>query len=72
MSTVVKFTISDEETEKFEYALSEISRITHREHKRSDFARFCFMWFINGLLRDDVGDDKECAISAIDKNGLLR
>lgn len=50
----IKITMDDEDSERFEVAMSTYSDIVRRKLKSSEFAKFAMFWFIDGFLREDV------------------
>lgn len=54
----LKLRLNEEEIELFDIARAEYSRIVRRDVSKSEFAVFAMMWFVRGMLRDDVDDDE--------------
>ena len=54
----LKLKLNEEETDLFDIARAEYSKIVRRDVSKAEFAVFGMMWFIRGMLRDDVDDDE--------------
>lgn len=61
----ITITLDDVEADKFELAYSMYRRILRTNVPKVEFARFCLLWFVNGFLRDDVGQTPEGVIDGI-------
>lgn len=55
----IELSLNDEESEMFEKALDDYSRIVRRKVSKIEFAKFAMLWFVYGFERDDVGDTQE-------------
>lgn len=64
----ITITLDDIEKAKFELAYSTYCRILRTNVPKAEFARFCLLWFVNGFLRDDVGQTPEGVIDGINDN----
>lgn len=55
----LKLRLNEEQENAFKEARSIMCNIVHREMSANEFGVFALMWFINGFLREDVGDEVE-------------
>lgn len=53
----IKVNLNDEQSALFDDAHKAFCDLLHREVPKTEFAKFAMMWFVEGLMRDDVGDD---------------